>query len=91
MKDFQLDNTEERTRRIRVCEKKFYNAMSTYFSCGGEGHKTTIRNMANEALDEAVLRWQDCEALKYDIKEMWDLNYNDYDEPIEIEYGKNNS
>lgn len=75
-----LDYIKERCDKIRVCEKKLCEAFGNYCSCLGEMHKSWIREQSEKAYEEAVHRWQDLEALKYDPKEKWDLNFNDYNE-----------
>lgn len=84
MKIFQLDNTEERTHRIRVCEEKLCDAFNTYLSGLADSHKAWVKEQSDKAYEEAVHRLDDLQSLKYDPKEQWNLNFNDYDENVEI-------
>ncbi len=77
-----LDCTEERLHKVRLCEMKLSDAFGRYCSSQGESHKKWIKNAAEKDYEEAVLRWQDLESLKYDPKDKWDLNFDDYDEDV---------
>lgn len=90
MKTFLFDKSEERAHAVRVCEMKLCEAVDDYFSCMGEMHKASVREQAQKAYEEVVHRWQDLSDLRYDPKEHWDLNFDDYDQDIEVVYGKDN-
>lgn len=82
METYLFDNSEKRKHAVRVCEMKLCEAFGEYCSCLGDVDKSWIKEQADKAYEEAVHRWQDLEALKYDPMERWDLNYDDYEEEI---------
>lgn len=82
MNQYLLDYTEERLHKVRLCEMKLCDAFSRYCSSQGECHKKWIKDAVKKDYEEAVLRWQDLESLKYDPKDKWELNFDDYNEDI---------
>lgn len=86
MKYYLYDDSSERMKMVRICEIRLCEAFDNYCSCLGEMHKSWVRAESEKSYNECIYRWQDLNSLKYDPKEQWDLNYDDYNENIDIEY-----
>lgn len=86
MKVFLYDKSPERAHAVHVCELKLCKAFDNYCGILCNYDNPGASESAKKYHDECVWRWQDLESLRYDPKDKWDLNYNDYEEEIITEY-----
>lgn len=74
------EETEKKEDLFQSIKDKIVDCVDRYFNAFND-HPARIKAASEnqkELFDELCWRWQDYDAVKYDPKETWDLNYNDY-------------